>query len=174
MFRRNVLQFLGLALPAAALAFAGLTGTARAGGTMAKDVLDTASATSDLKTLVELIKAAELSDTLKGKGPFTVFAANDAAFGKMKKEELDNLKKPENRGKLQAILKFHVVEGKHSAAEVAKLKTIKTMNGDAKITTKDKDVMFDNAKIVKTDIECSNGVIHVIDTVARPAEKRPG
>lgn len=173
MFRRNALV-LGLALPVAVLAFAGWSSSLKADDKKAKDIVDTAMGAGDMKTLVELLKAAELADTLKGKGPFTVFAPNDAAFGKLKKAELDNLKKPENRAKLQGILKFHVVDGKHMAADVAKMKMVKTMNGEAKITTKDKDVMFDHAKIIKTDIECSNGVIHVIDTVAMPAEKKPG
>ena len=136
-----------------------------------KDVVETATADKDFSTLVELLKAADLVDTLKGEGPFTVFAPTNAAFEKLGKEKLAELKK--DKAKLAAILKFHVHSGTAMhATDVSKAKTIKTVNGqDLAVTTKDKDVHVGTAKVTKTDIKCKNGVIHVIDTVQMPKEK---
>jgi uncharacterized surface protein with fasciclin (FAS1) repeats len=120
-------------------------------------------------TLVAAVKAAGLVDTLKGTGPFTVFAPTDAAFAKLPAGTLDDLLKPENKAKLQGILTYHVVAGKVMAADVVKLKTAKTVQGqDLTIKVEGSTVMVDNAKVTKTDIGCSNGVIHVIDTVMLP------
>ena len=134
-----------------------------------KDVVDTAVGAGDFNTLVTAIKAAGLVDTLKGKGPFTVFAPTDEAFAKLPAGTVENLLKPENKQKLASILTYHVVPGKVMASEVVKLADAKTVNGQSlTITVEGEMVMVDSAKVVKTDIECSNGVIHVIDAVVLP------
>ena len=134
-----------------------------------KDIVDTAVAAGSFKTLAAALTAADLVTTLKGKGPFTVFAPTDEAFAKLPAGTLDDLLKPENKAKLQGILTYHVVSGKVMAADVVKLKTAKTVNGQsATIKVKDGTVMIDNAKVTKTDIICKNGVIHVIDAVILP------
>ena len=139
------------------------------------DIVDTAVA-AKFKTLVAAVKAADLVDTLKGDGPFTVFAPTDEAFAKLPKETLDDLLKPENKDKLAAILKFHVVSGKVTAADVVKLdgKELKTVQGSSLAVKVDGDnVTVGGAKVTKTDIETKNGVIHVIDTVLLPpADKK--
>jgi uncharacterized surface protein with fasciclin (FAS1) repeats len=133
-----------------------------------KDIVDTAVA-GGFNTLVTAVKAADLVDTLKGKGPFTVFAPTDAAFAKLPPATLQDLLKPENKAKLQGILTYHVVAGKVMAKDVMGLDSAKTVNGQTlTITKKDGEVMVDNAKVTKTDILCTNGVIHVIDTVVLP------
>lgn len=133
------------------------------------DIVDTAIGAGSFKTLVAAVKAAGLVETLKGDGPFTVFAPTDAAFAKLPKGTVENLLKPENKKKLQAILKYHVVAGKVMAADVVKLKKTKTVNGkDFSISVDGKVVMIDKAKVVTTDIVCGNGVIHVIDSVILP------
>jgi len=120
-------------------------------------------------TLVAAVKAAGLVDTLKGPGPFTVFAPTDAAFAKLPAGTLESLLKPENKAKLVSILTYHVVAGKVMAADVVKLKSAKTVEGESiAIKTADGGVMVDKAHVTKTDIETSNGVIHVIDTVLMP------
>jgi len=135
----------------------------------AKDIVDTAVGAGSFKTLAAALKAADLVDTLKGKGPFTVFAPTDEAFAKLPKETLESLLKPENKKKLAAILTYHVVSGKVMAKDVVKLSEAKTVQGSSvKIVVKDGKVTVDGANVVKTDIETSNGVIHVIDTVILP------
>jgi uncharacterized surface protein with fasciclin (FAS1) repeats len=136
-----------------------------------KDIVDAAAGAENLKTLVAAVKAAGLVDTLKGEGPFTVMAPTDEAFAKPPEGTVEGLLKPENKDKLVAILKYHVVPAKAMAADVVKLnaQSVKTAEGDsAKITGKGDTVMIDNAKVIKTDIECTNGVIHVIDAVILP------
>ncbi len=134
----------------------------------AADIVDTAVA-GGFTTLVAAVKAAGLVDTLKGAGPFTVFAPTDAAFAKLPAGTLESLLKPENKAKLQSILTYHVVAGKVMAAEVVKLKSAKTVEGESiTIKTTNGGVMVDKANVTKTDIETSNGVIHVIDTVMLP------
>jgi uncharacterized surface protein with fasciclin (FAS1) repeats len=134
-----------------------------------KDIVDTAVAAGSFNTLAKALTAAGLVETLKSKGPFTVFAPTDDAFAKLPAGTLEDLLKPENKEKLKGILTYHVVSGEVKAADVVKLKTAKTVNGqDLKITVKDGTVMVDNAKVTKTDIMCSNGVIHVIDAVVLP------
>jgi uncharacterized surface protein with fasciclin (FAS1) repeats len=134
-----------------------------------QDIVDTAVAAGSFKTLAAALKAAGLIDTLKGKGPFTVFAPTDEAFAKLPKGTVEDLLKPENKAKLTAILTYHVVAGKVMAADVVKLKTANTVYGKAvQIMVEGGAVMVDNAKVVKTDIGASNGVIHVIDTVLLP------
>lgn len=133
-----------------------------------KDLVQTAL---DVKchTLCELLKSAGLVETLKGPGPFTVFAPTDEAFAKLGKD-LDDLKKPENKQKLADILKHHVVKGKEPAAAIEKAKELKALYGaDILITVKEGKVMLDGqAKVTKADIAASNGVIHVIDAVLMP------
>ena len=134
-----------------------------------KDIVDTAVAAGNFKTLAAALKAAGLVDTLKGPGPFTVFAPTDEAFAKLPAGTVENLLKPENKQKLISILTYHVVAGKVMANEVVKLHEAKTVNGqDVKIMVEGGKVMADNANVVKTDILCTNGIIHVIDTVLLP------
>lgn len=137
-----------------------------------KDIVDTAVAAGSFKTLVAAVQAADLVETLKGKGPFTVFAPTDEAFAKLPAGTVEDLIKPENKEKLVAILTYHVVPGKVLAKDVVKLTAAKTVQGqEVAIKVADGKVTVDNANVVKTDIECSNGVIHVIDSVIIPAEK---
>ena len=134
-----------------------------------KDIVDTAVAAGSFKTLVAAVQAAGLVETLKGKGPFTVFAPTDEAFAKLPAGTVESLLKPENKEKLVAVLTYHVVPGKVMAADVVKLTEAPTVQGSkAKVKVADGMVMIDNAKVVKTDIETSNGVIHVIDAVILP------
>ena len=115
------------------------------------------------------MKAAGLVETLKGPGPFTVFAPTDEAFAKLPPGTVENLLKPENKAQLQKILKYHVVAGNVTAADAMKLHSAKTVEGQAiAIKTANGVVMVNGAKVVKADIETSNGVIHVIDTVLMP------
>lgn len=132
----------------------------------ADDIVDTAVAAGSFKTLVTAIKAAGLVDALKGDGPLTVFAPSDEAFAKVPKEVLAGLL--EDKEKLAAVLKYHVVAGKVKAADVVKLKSAKTLNGKSVVIDTTGGVKVNGAKVIKTDIECSNGVIHVIDTVLIP------
>jgi uncharacterized surface protein with fasciclin (FAS1) repeats len=139
-----------------------------------KDIVDTAVGAGSFKTLAAALKAADLVDVLKGEGPFTVMAPTDEAFAKLPEGTLESLLKPENKEKLIAILKYHVIPGKALAADVVKLdgKEVKTAEGhSAKIAVKDGGVKIDGANVVKTDIECTNGVIHVIDAVILPCDK---
>ncbi len=147
----------------------GITGFVYAGYYGKKDIVDTAVGAGPFKTLVAAVKAADLVDTLKGEGPFTVFAPTDEAFAKLPPGTLEDLLKPENKDRLQAILTYHVVPGKVMANDVIGLDSATTANGgDLTINTSDGNVMVDNAKVVKTDILASNGVIHIIDTVIIP------
>jgi uncharacterized surface protein with fasciclin (FAS1) repeats len=133
------------------------------------DIVDTAVSAGSFKTLVAAVKAADLVNTLKGPGPFTVFAPTDEAFAKLPAGTLETLLKPENKAKLTAILTYHVVPGKVMAADVVKLSKAKTVNGqELSVQTTNGSVTVDNAKVLKTDILCTNGVIHVIDTVVLP------
>jgi uncharacterized surface protein with fasciclin (FAS1) repeats len=131
----------------------------------AKDIVDTAISAGNFGTLVTAIKAAGLVDTLKGKGPFTVFAPTDEAFAKIPKANLDALLA--DKTKLSGVLTYHVVPGRVMAKDV-KAGSVKTVQGSAlTISTKD-GVMVDGAKVIKTDIVTDNGVIHVIDAVVMP------
>ncbi|MCA9151791.1 MAG: fasciclin domain-containing protein [Planctomycetales bacterium] len=138
----------------------------------AKDIVDTAVSAGSFKTLAAALTTAELVEPLKSKGPFTVFAPTDEAFAKLPKGTVEELLKPENRDQLVAILKYHVVEGKVPASKVVSLHDAKTLNGESvKITVKDGNVKVDDAEVVKTDIMCDNGIIHVIDAVILPPKK---
>ena len=131
----------------------------------AKDIVDTAVAAGQFKTLATALQAAGLVDTLKGPGPFTVFAPTDEAFAKVPKDQLDALLK--DKAKLTAVLTYHVVPGKVMAADV-KAGKVKTVQGSELTVATSGGVMVDSAKVVKTDIVASNGVIHVIDSVVIP------
>jgi len=134
----------------------------------AADIVDTAIA-GKFNTLVTAVKAAGLVDTLKGPGPFTVFAPTDEAFAKLPPGTLESLLKPENKAKLQSILTYHVVPGKVMAQDVVKLDSAKTVEGQSiTIKTMNGRVMVGTAHVTKTDILCSNGVIHVVDAVLLP------
>ncbi len=138
------------------------------------DIVDTAVSAGSFKTLVAAVKAAGLVDTLKGTGPFTVFAPTDAAFKKLEKSKpgiTAMLLKPENKAKLASILTYHVLSGRVMAADVMKLKNgtaVKTVNGESITVYTKHGVRVNHSKVIKTDIICSNGVIHVIDTVLIP------
>ncbi|MEJ5369756.1 MAG: fasciclin domain-containing protein [Bryobacteraceae bacterium] len=137
----------------------------------AADIVDTAVSAGSFKTLVKAVQAAGLVDTLKGPGPFTVFAPTDEAFAKLPAGTLESLLA--NPEQLKQVLTYHVVAGKVMASDVVKLKEAKTVQGSAaKIKVSGGAVMIDNAKVVKTDIVCDNGVIHVIDTVIQPKAKK--
>ena len=134
-----------------------------------KTIVETAAGIEDFSTLVAAVKAGGLVETLNGKGPFTVFAPTNEAFAKLPKGTVEELLKPENKKKLAAILTYHVVPGKVMAADVVKVKEAKTaQGGKVKVTVKGDEVMINDAKVVKTDVECSNGVVHVIDSVLLP------
>jgi uncharacterized surface protein with fasciclin (FAS1) repeats len=153
-----ILSVLATAMPAVA-------------GSAQKDIVDTAVAAGSFKTLATALQAAGLVDTLKGKGPFTVFAPTDEAFSKLPAGTVESLLKPENKEKLKAILLYHVVSGEVTAAQVVKLSSAKTINGqDLKLAVKDGTVMVNDATVVKADVLASNGVIHVIDTVLLPKD----
>jgi uncharacterized surface protein with fasciclin (FAS1) repeats len=138
-------------------------------GTADKDIVDTAVAAGSFNTLAAALEAAGLVDTLKGSGPFTVFAPTDEAFAKLPAGTVENLLKPENREQLRAVLTYHVVPGKVTAAQVTRLDSAKTVNGQAlRIRTSGGTVSVDEAKVVTADVEASNGMIHVIDSVMLP------
>ena len=154
--------FLSLAF---AILFAPMAVSAQAKG----DIVDTAVGAGSFKTLVAAVQAAGLVETLKGKGPFTVFAPTDEAFAKLPAGTVENLLKPENKATLIAILTYHVVPGKVMAADVVKLSEAKTVQGSSvKIKVENGKVKVDGANVVSTDIETTNGVIHVIDSVILP------
>ena len=141
---------------------------ARATGT---DVVDTAVATGQFKTLAAALDGAGLVSILKGPGPFTVFAPTDAAFAKLPAGTVDDLLKPENKARLAAILTYHVVPGRVTAAEVARLEEAETVNGETVDVRADGgSVMVNDAKVTAADVTASNGVIHVIDTVILPPD----
>jgi uncharacterized surface protein with fasciclin (FAS1) repeats len=136
-----------------------------------RDIVDTAVAAGSFKTLAAALTAADLVGTLKGAGPFTVFAPTDEAFAKLPAGTVESLLKPENRAKLRRILTYHVVAGSVMAGDVVKMTSAKAVSGDSLAIKTAGGVMVNNSKVVKTDIKASNGVIHVIDTVLIPAEK---
>jgi len=134
-----------------------------------KDIVDTAVAAGSFNTLAKALTAADLIGTLKGEGPFTVFAPTDEAFAKLPGGTLETLLKPENKEKLRRILTYHVVAGKVMASDVVKLQSARAVSGDT-ITVKVEDgvVHVDNATVTSADVLASNGVIHVIDSVILP------
>ena len=165
MLRKIMLGIVGGALT---LSVAGVA--AQQGG---KDIVDTAAAAGSFTTLAKALAAADLVETLKGTGPYTVFAPTDEAFAKLPAATLDDLLKPENRAKLRQILLSHVVPGRVSAAEVIKLRSAKALSGDSiALTANGATVMVGGARVLKMDIAASNGVIHVIDMVILPNHAR--
>ena len=137
-----------------------------------KDIVDVAVGAGSFKTLVAAVKAADLVGTLKGDGPFTVFAPTDEAFSKLPKGTLESLLKPENKKKLQDILTYHVVAARVPASKVTAGKVAMVNKKHAKISIKNGKVMINKANVVKTDVLASNGVIHVIDQVILPPTKK--
>ncbi len=134
-----------------------------------KDIVETAVAAGSFKTLTRALQAAGLVETLKGPGPFTVFAPTDDAFAKLPAGTLEKLLKPENKAMLQGVLTYHVVPGKVMAADVAQKTSVKTVEGSAvRIAVQDGSVRINDATVVKADVAASNGVIHVIDAVILP------
>jgi uncharacterized surface protein with fasciclin (FAS1) repeats len=142
----------------------------------ADDIVDTAVKAGSFNTLVAAVKAAGLVDTLKGKGPFTVFAPTDEAFAKLPKGTVEDLLKPENKAKLTSILTYHVLAGRYDAARITRPKAkqygIKSVQGSNVEVDIRSGVRVSGANVTKTDIEASNGVIHVIDTVILPPAKK--
>ena len=136
----------------------------------AKDIVDVAVGAGQFKTLVTAVQAAGLVDTLKGKGPYTVFAPTDAAFAKLPAGTVESLLKPENKARLVAVLTYHVVPGKVMSSDIAgKSTAVATVQGQSvKVDASMGGVKVDSAKVTSADIEASNGVIHVIDTVILP------
>ncbi|UDY84703.1 fasciclin domain-containing protein [Vibrio diabolicus] len=138
-------------------------------GMMKADIVDVATENGSFNTLVAAVKAADLVDTLKGEGPFTVFAPTDDAFAKLPDGTVDMLLMPENKDKLVSILTYHVVPGKVMAADVVKLDKAATVQGQyVMIKTMGDKVMVNDANVMATDVKAKNGVIHVIDTVIMP------
>lgn len=134
-----------------------------------KDIVEVAKNTADLKTFSKLLESAGLVETLKGKGPLTVFAPTDEAFAKLG-QRLEELQKPENKAELQRILKHHVLEGRWTATHFKTMKFARPVTGGkVAITVKDDAVLIDTAKVTKADTVASNGLIHVVDTVLMPA-----
>jgi uncharacterized surface protein with fasciclin (FAS1) repeats len=161
---RTKLGIVGLVLLSTVMAVA-----APPKGAGARDIVDTAVAAGSFTTLARALQAADLVGTLKGAGPFTVFAPTDEAFAKLPAGTLADLLKAENKDKLRAILTYHVVAGKVTAAQVVKLTSAKTVNGqEVQISHDSSGVKVNSARVVKTDIAASNGVIHVIDAVILP------
>jgi uncharacterized surface protein with fasciclin (FAS1) repeats len=146
-------------------AIAGDTGISEKPG----DIVDVAVAAGQFNTLAAALEAADLVGTLKGEGPFTVFAPTDAAFAALPAGTVESLLKPENRDQLVSILTYHVVSGRVNAADVVNLEAADTVNGQPiSIRVTDGNVRINNATVIAADVEASNGVIHVIDTVILP------
>ncbi len=160
----NIFKSIATGIVAVAMA----TSVATAADNMS-DIVDTASGAGNFNTLVTAVKAAGLVDTLKGPGPFTVFAPTDEAFARLPAGTVQDLLKPENKSKLVAILTYHVVPGKVMSNDIAGKKTmVKSVEGSEIAVDATHGVQIDDAKVVKADIETSNGVIHVIDKVIMP------
>jgi uncharacterized surface protein with fasciclin (FAS1) repeats len=148
---------------------AGALALALTSAASAADIVETAVAAEQFHTLVAAVKAAGLVDTLKGPGPFTVFAPTDEAFAKLPAGTLESLLQPENQAMLRSILTYHVVPGMVMSQDVVKLSSAKTVEGrSVTIQSRNSGVMVNNAGVTKADIMASNGVIHVIDTVLLP------
>ena len=163
---KNMLTFTSFALVAS------FTVVSSVRAQQTRDIVDTAVAAGSFTTLAKALTAAELVDTLKGPGPFTVFAPTDDAFAKLPPGTLENLLKPENKAMLRRVLTYHVVPGKVMATDVVKVSSAKAVSGDTlSVKVNGGAVMLDKARVVKTDIGASNGVIHVLDTVLLPPGK---
>lgn len=159
------------AITATAVAAIGLNITPAVADHHDKDIVAIAAGNDDFSTLVAAVKAADLVEVLQGEGPFTVFAPTNEAFAKLPEGTVESLLEPENKEKLIAVLTYHVVPGKVMAEQVVGLESATTVQGsDVTITVEGETVKVDEATVVATDIEASNGVIHVIDSVILPAE----
>lgn len=171
MFRRSFLKLTAALAIAAVGIVASPFATADSCGARCsgKDIVDTAVSAGQFKTLAAALTAAGLVDTLKGPGPFTVFAPTDEAFAKLPKGTVEDLLKPENKAKLTAILTYHVVPAKAKAADVKDGASYRSVQGKELLASiRDGRVSISGANVIKTDIAASNGVIHVIDTVMIP------
>jgi uncharacterized surface protein with fasciclin (FAS1) repeats len=168
--RKEIIMFRTLAAGTlAALVITAGADRARAEEMATRDIVDTAVAAGSFKTLATALQAAGLVETLKGKGPFTVFAPTDEAFAKLPAGTVETLLRPENKAKLQRVLTYHVVAGAVMAGEVVKLQSARAVSGDTiAVSVQDGVVRVDNAQVTATDIAATNGVIHVIDTVILP------
>ncbi len=169
LMRLAIIGLVMLTMPVAVMAGSYGSKTDKTGDMAKMDIVDTAVSAKSFNTLVTALKAADLVDTLKGPGPYTVFAPTDDAFAKLPAGTVENLLKPENKGKLQAILTYHVVPGKVMSSDAVKLSSAKTVNGQSfQISKSGGNLMVDNAHVTQADIMTSNGVIHVIDEVIMP------
>lgn len=169
MLIKQKLNIFGFTVAITAALLLATTAIAGHHGAEKKDIVDTAVANGSFTTLAAALEAGDLVGTLKSDGPFTVFAPTDEAFAKLPDGTVEMLLLPENKDKLVAILTYHVVPGKVSAAEVVKLDSAPTVNGsDLQITVLDGNVLINDSRVVMTDIYASNGVIHVVDTVILP------
>nr|WP_279310896.1 fasciclin domain-containing protein [Salinibacter ruber] len=181
MYTRSISAYVPRAAFLAVLGLALLAGPAVAqgyGDGEQPDIVDTAVEADDFNTLAQALEAAGLVEALKGEGPFTVFAPTDAAFDALPDGQLESLLQPENREQLQAILQYHVVGGKATASDVTSMSAAPTLEGrSVQIQVDDGTVRLmgqNSASVVQTDIEASNGVIHVIDSVLLPPEAGEG
>ena len=158
------------ALPVALLASA-FIGYSAMSQRAEKDIVDTAVGAGQFNTLVKLVQEADLVDALRGEGPFTVFAPTDEAFAKLPKKQVDALLK--DKEALRQVLLYHVVQGKVMASDVTKMRSAKTLQGqNINIRVRNNVVRINDAKVIKADIVCTNGVIHVIDKVNLPPNRR--
>ena len=158
------------ALPVGLLASA-LLGYSAMSQRAEKDIVDTAVGAGQFNTLVKLVQEADLVDALRGEGPFTVFAPTDEAFAKLPKSQVDALLK--DKEALRRVLLYHVVQGKVMASDVTKMRSAKTLQGqNINIRVRNNVVRINDAKVIKADIVCTNGVIHVIDKVILPPNRR--
>jgi len=158
------------ALPVALLATA-FIGYSAMSQRAEKDIVDTAVGAGQFNTLVKLVQEADLVDALRGEGPFTVFAPTDEAFAKLPKKQVDALLK--DKEALRQVLLYHVVQGKVMSSDVVKLRTAKTLQGqNINIRVRNNVVRINDAKVIKADIVCTNGVIHVIDKVILPPNRK--
>jgi uncharacterized surface protein with fasciclin (FAS1) repeats len=165
----NLLSRIAAFAVAIPLIFSAVAVNAGGYGMNKKDIVDTAASAGSFNTLVAAVKAAGLVETLKGKGPFTVFAPTDAAFAKLPAGTVESLLKPENKAKLVAILTYHVLPGKVMSGDIAgKSLKVATVQGSKASIDAMMGAKIDNATVVTTDVTASNGVIHVIDTVILP------
>ncbi len=164
----KVTWILGMCLVAGGLTSGVYADEAKTEAKAKQDIVDIAAGNEDFSTLVAAVKAAGLVETLKGEGPFTVFAPTNAAFAALPEGTVADLLKPENKEKLIAVLTYHVVSGKVMAADVKAGEVATVQGGKATIAIADGKVTIDGANVVKTDIEATNGVIHVIDKVILP------
>jgi len=168
ILRQVITLLVVLSIPAAALAGGyGYKDKNKAMGS--NDIIDTARSAGSFNTLIAAVQAADLTETLKSTGPFTVFAPTDDAFAKLPSGTVENLLRPENKAKLQAILTYHVVAGKVMASDAVNLTSAKTVNGESfRISRSGDALMVDDATVIKADVVAENGVIHVIDRVIMP------